>query len=230
MIVAIITARANSKGLPGKNMLPLCGKPLIQHSYDAAVNSRIFDKIIVSTDLDEAIDLAKSYPQIEVPFKRPAHLCGDRVSQIEVVNHLLGFLESQGIQGTHFVLFQPTSPFRTSDEIREGVRLLQSGHDSVIGVTTAMHHPADYLYVGENNKLKNLLPEFASKPRQTFPKVYFNTGGFYGCTVSFFKEKQVFYNQDSAMLIMGEKSLIDIDTMFEYQLAQGLCKVAGETN
>jgi CMP-N,N'-diacetyllegionaminic acid synthase len=223
MIVAIVTARANSKGLPGKNMLPLCGKPLIQHSYDAAVNSGVFDKIILSTDLDAAIHLAKTYSQIEVPFKRPEYLCGDQVSQLDVVNHVLDYLESHKFNATHFVLLQPTSPFRTSNEIQEGVKLLRSGHDSVIGVTKVMHHPADYLFLGENNKLNYLLPEFVSKPRQTFPPIYFNNGGFYGCSFSFFKKNQTFVSQESALLIMNEKSLIDIDTMFDYQLAQGLC-------
>lgn len=223
MIVAIITARANSKGLPGKNMLPLCGKSLIEHSFDVAVNSGVFDKIIVSTDLDDAIDLAKNYSQIEVPFKRPEYLCGDKVSQLDVVNHVLDYLECQKFNTTHFVLLQPTSPFRTPNEIREGVKLLQNGHESVIGVTEVMHHPADYLFLKENNKLNFLLPEFVSKPRQTFPTVYFNNGAFYGCSVSFFKENKIFVSQNSALLIMNEKSLIDIDTMFDYQLAQGLC-------
>ncbi len=223
MIVAIITARANSKGLPGKNMLPLCGKSLIEHSFDVAVNSGVFDKIIVSTDLDAAIDLAKNYSQIEVPFKRPEYLCGDKVSQLDVVNHVLDYLESQKFNTTHFVLLQPTSPFRTPNEIREGVKLLQNGHESVIGVTEVMHHPVDYLFLEENNKLNFLLPEFVSKPRQTFPTVYFNNGGFYGCSVSFFIENQIFVSQNSALLIMNEKSLIEIDTMFDYQLAQGLC-------
>ncbi len=223
MIVAIITARADSKGLPGKNMLPLCGKPLIQHSYDAAVNCGLFDQIVVSTDLDAAIELAKTYPQIKVPFKRPEHLCGDRVSQLDVVDHMLDYLEANGTPASHFVLLQPTSPFRTNEEMCEGVRLLREGIDSVIGVAKAMHHPADFLYQGENNELQYLLPEFVSKPRQTFPTVYFNSGGFYGCSVNFFREKQVFYNAQSTMLIMDEKSLIDIDTPLDYQLAQALC-------
>jgi CMP-N-acetylneuraminic acid synthetase len=102
------------------------------------------------------------------------------------------------------------------------VRLLFNGSDSVIGVAKAMHHPADYLCIGENNKLHYLLPEFVAKPRQSFPTVYFNTGGFYGCSVSFFKKNQLFYDENSAILLMDEKSLIDIDTPFDFLLAKGI--------
>jgi CMP-N-acetylneuraminic acid synthetase len=222
MIVAIITARANSKGLPKKNMLDLGGKPLIQHTFDVAIESNSFDKIILSTDIDGAIELAGRYPEIEVPFKRPEHLCGDTVSQLEVVNHVLNYLEHKQTNITHFVLLQPTVPFRTKEEIIEGVNLLKSGCTSVIGVTNVIHHPADYLIIDESGKLRYLMPEFISKPRQSFPTVYFNTGGFYGCSVPFFKNKQVFYDENSGILMMNEKSLLDIDTEFDLKLAKGL--------
>jgi CMP-N-acetylneuraminic acid synthetase len=222
MIVAVITARANSKGLPGKNLLELGGKPLIQHSFDVAKDSGVFDRIILSTDSKEAIDLAKSQNGIDVPFVRPDYLCGDKTSQVDVVNHALDFLSNENYGVTHFVLFQPTAPFRKVSEIQEGVRLLKSGCLSVIGVTPVMHHPADYLVRTNDNKVAYLMPEFASKTRQSFPPVYFNNGGFYGCDVNFFKENQVFYNQDSAILMMGEETLIDIDTEFDMKLAKGL--------
>jgi CMP-N,N'-diacetyllegionaminic acid synthase len=222
MIVAIITARANSKGLPGKNLLDLGGKPLIQHSFDVAKESGIFDRIILSTDSTAAIKLAKSQKGIDVPFVRPNYLCGDKTSQIDVVNHVLDYLRIENYGVTHFVLFQPTAPFRKVSEIQEGVKLLKSGCLSVIGVTPVMHHPADYLIKNEDNKLSYLMPDFTSKTRQSFPPVFFNNGGFYGCEVNFFRGNQVFYNQDSAILMMGEETLIDIDTEFDLKLAKGL--------
>ncbi|MCX6222372.1 MAG: acylneuraminate cytidylyltransferase family protein [Bacteroidia bacterium] len=219
MVVAIITARANSKGLPGKNMLNLGGLPLIQHTFEIASKSEVFDKIILSTDLESAIELSQKYSKIEVPFKRPEHLCGDNVSQVEVVNHVLDYLAKTEFALTHFVLLQPTAPFRTINEMRQGVDLLKSGSESVLGVTKVMHHPADYLIRDESGLLNYLMPEFMSKPRQSFPPVYFNSGGFYGCSVKFFKEKQIFYDKYSALLIMNEKSVIDIDTEFDLKLA-----------
>jgi CMP-N,N'-diacetyllegionaminic acid synthase len=222
MIIAIITARANSKGLPGKNLLDLGGKPLIQHSFDVAIESGVFDRIILSTDSKEAIELAKSQKGIDVPFVRPSNLCDDKTSQVEVINHVLDFLKTENFGITHFVLFQPTAPFRKASEIQNGVKLLKSGYKSVIGVTAAMHHPADYLIQTKENKISYLMPEFASKSRQSFPLVYFNNGAFYGCEVNFFKKNQVFYNTESSILIMGEETLIDIDTEFDMKLAKGL--------
>lgn len=222
MIVAIVTARSNSKGLPGKNLLDLGGKPLIQHSFDVAKESGVFDRILLSTDSKAAIELAKSQNGIDVPFIRPDYLCGDNTSQIDVVNHVLDFLRIENFAITHFVLFQPTAPFRKVSEIQEGINLLKSGSKSVIGVTPVMHHPADYLIRTKENKISYLMPEFASRTRQSFPPVYFNNGGFYGCEVNFFKDNQVFYNDESAILMMGEETLIDIDTEFDLKLAKGL--------
>lgn len=222
MIVAIVTARANSKGLPRKNLLDLGGKPLIQHSFDVALESGVFDRIILSTDSKEVIELANAQKGIEVPFVRPEYLCGDKTSQVDVINHVLEFLRIENFGITHFVLLQPTTPFRKASEIQEGVKLLKSGNKSVVGVTPVMHHPADYLIITKENKISYLMPELASKIRQSFPPVYFNNGGFYGCEVNFFKQNQVFYNDESIILIMGEETLIDIDTELDMILAKGL--------
>lgn len=224
MITAIITARKDSKGVPGKNTRLVGGKPLIEYSFDIAEKAGVFDRILLSTDSDDAIKLTRKYPAVEVPFIRPPHLCGDSSSQYDVVLHALDYLESTGDPAAHFVLLQPTCPFRTIDDIREGVRMLQSGVSSVIGVVPVMHHPADYLIRNEEGKLDYLMPQFLSMRRQEFPQVFFNNGGFYGCSVNFFRTRKVFYDENSSMLEMDEMSLIDIDTEFDLRLANALLK------
>lgn len=223
MVVAIITARANSKGLPGKNMMDLGGKPLIAHSMEIACKSSEFDAVVLSTDITLAIEYAKeNYPKIEIPFVRPENLCGDKVTHVEVINHLCDYFQKINRLIDYIVLLQPTTPFRTPEEMNEGVRLLKNGAKSVIGVTPAMHHPADYLYKNQNGKIQYVMPEFKSKRRQDFPPVYFNNGAFYGCSLDFFKSQQDFYNEESELLVMGENSLIDIDTAFDMKLARAL--------
>lgn len=222
MVVAVITARANSKGLPGKNMMDLGGRPLIEHSMDIACRSE-FDAVLLSTDIDEAILLAGlKYPKIEVPFKRPEHLCTDTATHVEIIDHLLEYFRSAGRNFEHIVLLQPTTPFRTVEEMNRGVGLLKTGAESVIGVAPVMHHPADYLYKDSDGKVRYLMPEFKSMRRQEFPPVYFNNGAFYGCSVDFFRKKRDFYDENSEFLIMDEKSLIDIDTAFDMKLARAL--------
>ena len=90
---------------------------------------------------------------------------------------------------SNFVLLQPTSPFRKIEEVVSGVKLLIDGNKSVLGVSRVMHHPADYLIKYGDNKIRYLMPEYASKPRQSFPPVFFNNGAFYGVESNFFLEK-----------------------------------------
>jgi CMP-N-acetylneuraminic acid synthetase len=222
MVVAIVTARKNSKGLPKKNILDLGGIPLIQHSFDVAIQSKVFDKVILTSDFEDAIDIARLIPGVEIPFIRPEYLCGPEVSQYHVVKHVLEYYSNIGTEIKHFVLLQPTSPFRKIEEVVKGVKLLNDGYKSVLGVSKVMHHPADYLIRDEENKIRYLMPEYSSRPRQSFPPVYFNNGAFYGVESEFFLEKKVFYDENSILMEMSEDSLIDIDTEFEYRLAKGL--------
>jgi CMP-N,N'-diacetyllegionaminic acid synthase len=222
MVTAIITARKNSKGLIGKNVKELGGKPLIWHTLEIASKVSSFDQVILSTDIDLAISLASEFSNIEVPFKRPDALSTDTTSQLEVVNHVLDYLESDERLPAWFVLLQPTCPFRTVEEMEEGVSLLKSGALSVVGVSKVMHHPADYLVRNAEGKIEYLMPQYLSKRRQDFPEVYFNNGGFYGCQTAFFREEKVFYNSNSALLEMSEYSLVDIDNEFDFQLANAL--------
>ena len=224
MITAIITARKDSKGVSGKNTRLVCGKPLIEYSFDIAEKSGVFDRVLLSTDSEEAISLARNYASVEVPFIRPAHLCVDNARQYDVVLHALDYLETRGTPTDQFVLLQPTCPFRTVAEIQEGVKMLQSGISSVIGVAPVMHHPADYLIRNKVGKIEYLMPQFLSMRRQEFPPVFFNNGGFYGCSVNFFRTRKVFYDENSYMLEMSEMSLIDIDTEFDLMLANALFK------
>lgn len=223
MVVAIVTARKNSKGLPGKNTMMLGNYSLIEHSIRAANNATEIDEIILSTDIVEIIDELKSkYSKLNVPYVRPDHLCQDNSTHVEVINDLFQYFEKINKKITHFVLLQPTSPFRTSDEINEGVNLLKNGNESVLGVCKTMHHPADYIYLDNNKKIKNIMPDFKGKRRQEFPEIYFNNGAFYGCSVNYFKKNQMFYDENSQLLIMNENTLIDIDTEFDMKLAKSI--------
>lgn len=223
MVIAIVTARKNSKGLPGKNTMMLGNFSLIEHSIIAANDATEIDEIYLSTDIVDVIDdLKNKYSKLKVPYIRPEHLCQDDSTHVEVLNDLIHYFEKINKHVSHFVLLQPTSPFRTSQEINEGVRLLKNGNDSVIGVCKTMHHPADYLYLDSNKEIKNVMPDFKGKRRQEFPEIYFNNGAFYGCSINFFKKNQMFYDKKSQLLIMNENTLIDIDTEFDMKLAKSI--------
>lgn len=231
MIIGVITARANSKGLPGKNMLDLGGIPLIEHTYRQAVAARAFDRIILNTDMDAAIELAASaYPEIEIPFKRPAELAADTTSHAELINHTLEWLEQEPCPVSHLVILQPTTPFKRASELASGIEMLRAGAESVLGVSKVMHHPAEYLYKADDGRIRYVMDEFKGRRRQEYPAMYFDNGAFYGFSVAFFRKHGIFFNDESSLLEMGEWSLIDIDTQFELDIARGLLAVNPGTN
>ena len=135
--LALIPARGGSKGLLGKNLAELAGKPLIVHTIDAAQQSGVFRKLVVSTD-DEAIAEVSRAVGAEV-LMRPTELAQDHSSSLDVIEHALAAYE---LTEGRFCLLQPTSPLRNAGHIREGVTLLMdSGASSLISARELEHHP-----------------------------------------------------------------------------------------
>jgi len=140
-VLAVITARSGSKGLPGKNLRLLNGRPLIGHTIDTARASRAFNRVIVSTD-DEAIAAGARFLRAEVPFMRPAELAQDETPHLPVLQHAVQWLrEHERYEPDAVMLLQPTSPLRTVTHIRESIALLErSGADSVVSVSEVPAH------------------------------------------------------------------------------------------
>ncbi len=182
-VLGIILARGGSKRLPKKNTKLLGGKPLIGYTIEAALGSAYFDRIILSTDDDEAMAIAKSYG-IEVPFTRPAELAGDAVTDFPVFEHALQWLEEhEGYKPDMIVQLRPTSPLRTSRHIDAAIELLADHPEahSVRTVTEPEQSPYKMYSVTENGYLKPLLtieghPESFNLPGQQLPKAYKHVG------------------------------------------------------
>jgi CMP-N-acetylneuraminic acid synthetase len=140
-ILGVITARGGSKGLPGKNLRPLAGKPLIAHTIDTARESRAFDRVILTTD-DDAIADAGRRCGCEVPFMRPAELARDETPHLPVLQHAVQWLrDHERYEPDAVMILQPTSPLRRTSDIRESISLLErSGADSVVSVSEVPAH------------------------------------------------------------------------------------------
>ncbi|HVZ21822.1 MAG TPA: acylneuraminate cytidylyltransferase family protein [Vicinamibacterales bacterium] len=140
-VLGVITARGGSKGLPGKNLRPLAGKPLIAHTIDAARESRAFDRVILSTD-DEAIAGAARTRGCDVPFMRPDELARDETPHLPVLQHAVAWLrDHEGYTPDAVMILQPTSPLRRAVDIVESIALLErSGADSVVSVSEVPAH------------------------------------------------------------------------------------------
>ena len=235
MIIGVIPARGGSKGLPGKNMIDLGGRPLIEHTFATAQECGRLDRIFLSTDLAAAIALARAkYPRVEVPYVRPQELCSDQASLVDVVVHLLEHLKrTEGKTPQAIMLLQPTSPFRHVAEIDEAIRVFRSDRcESMLGVTRTMHHPADYVYrsAPDDPRFHWVMRAPEWQRRQDFPDVYFNSGALYLCTVKYLQVNRRFYDESSRLFLMSEESALDIDTPFDLALARGwLCDQAGQS-
>ena len=225
MVVGLITARSGSKGIANKNMVDVGGKPLLQYSMEAAVGCETLDRIFLSTDMHEAIELSKQFPRVEVPFVRPEKLCADNSTQIDVVTHLLDYLnDTEDLRPDYLVLLQPTCPLRISSEIDSAVRLMrEQGIESLMGVTEAMHHPADYVYQDPTapGEFRWVMRSPEWEQRQDFPKVYFNTGALYICTCDYLLRERQFFDERSYLFNMSEETIFDVDSLFDLRLLRG---------
>ena len=177
--IALIPARQGSKRVPGKNVRVLCGHPTLAYTIAPAIESGVFDAVIVSTDSEETAAIARHYGA-EVPFLRPAAFATDTSPDIEWVEYTLRELATRGRSWDAFSLLRPTSPFRTPDTIRRAWRQFKSeaGADSLRAVELCTQHPAK-MWIVDGNRMRPLLeqPEprnqpWHSTPYQALPPVY----------------------------------------------------------
>ncbi|MFA6126532.1 MAG: acylneuraminate cytidylyltransferase family protein [Bacteroidales bacterium] len=220
--IAIIPARGGSKRLPGKNLMLIAGKPLIGWTIEAAIESGVFSRVVVSTDSWEIAVVAAQFGA-EVPFMRPDELALDNTPSIEVLIHAVKeLLSGQETQLTHLACLQPTSPLRTGENIREAVRLLETKHaDAVISVCKTEHSPLWSNTLPESLSLDGFIPEkIQTTPSQQLPAYYRLNGALYFCRINrMMEEKTLFLKSKAFAYVMNRKDSIDIDDQVDFDLA-----------
>lgn len=229
-IIALIPARGGSKGLPGKNIIPLLEKPLIAWTIDAAKESRFIDRVIVSTDDNKIAGIAKRYGA-EVPFRRPKALATDKAKGIDVVMHAVGWLEDNGEEADILVLLQPTSPLRTASDIDEAIRMLfDKKAYAVVSVSESEHHPYWAGTLPPSGCMKDFRRKkrYANRNRQDLPVFYRQNGAIYiACTNRLMKDKDFLGSATYAYIMPKERS-IDIDDKFDLAIAEYIMKEKGD--
>ena len=155
-IIAIIPARGGSKGIPNKNIIDLCGRPLIQYSIDSAKGSKYIDKVIVSTDSEKIAEVSRK-SGADVPFLRPVGISNDVAKSSDVVIHGIDFLkENYGDEYDYVILLQPTSPLRTAKHIDKAIELcINSDSSSLVSVKELNENPIIMRTI-DNNKLNEV--------------------------------------------------------------------------
>jgi N-acylneuraminate cytidylyltransferase len=218
-VLAVIPARGGSKGVPRKNIRPLAGKSLLAWSVEAARESRYIDRLIISSDDEEIIKVARE-AGCEAPFVRPAELARDDTPGIEPVIHALQMLPGYD----YVVLLQPTSPFRTADDIDRCVELCaRNGAPSCVSVTPPDKSPFWMYTLDAETRMAPLLPPPAGfSRRQDLPTVYALNGAVYVAETDWLFENRTFITADTLGCIMSKAHSIDIDTELDLAFCEFL--------
>ncbi len=226
-VLAIIPARGGSKGLPGKNVRDLCGKPLIAWSIEQGLACEYVDTLLVSTDSEEIATIAAQHGA-SVPFLRPAALAGDAASSIDALLHAIDYLAVIGDDYDYVVLLEPTSPLRDVSDISGALELLieSNGAESVAAVARAEASHPSFLFVVQSGLLR---PMSGSQPtglrRQDIKKdYYYLEGSVYASSVATLRENKSFYHAATAPWIVDRYKAFEIDELIDFIAVEALMK------
>ena len=226
-MIAIIPARGGSKGIPGKNIKELCGKPLIAYTILAALNSKEIEKVVVTTDCEEIACIAKQYGA-EVPFMRPKELAGDSSSAIDVYMHAVSFLENVlKTKIDKFMALLPTAPFRTTEDIECALTLFkESKAETLISMKEADTPVSWYYKMDCDGRVQNLGVNSinAVSNRQENERYYVPNGAIYILDKKLLEEKRTYYCENTVAYVMTPEKSVDIDYELDFRFAEFLIK------
>jgi CMP-N-acetylneuraminic acid synthetase len=218
-ILAIIPARAGSKGIKDKNIRKIREKPLIAYTIEVARESNIFDKIIVSTDSEIIAEIAKQYGA-EIPFLRPQEIATDEAKSIDVLIHAMTYFKENDENFDYIMMLQPTSPLRSVKDIINAVNLInEKDANAVVSVCETDHPPLWSNTLPESLLMDQfLLKEVREKRRQDIPKYYRLNGAIYLAKADYLMKTKDWYEKNSYAYIMEKENSLDIDTELDLQI------------
>lgn len=225
--LCLIPAKGCSTRLPRKNMLPINGHPLIAHSIRKAIKSALFDVVCVSTEDAEIAETARRYGA-EVPFIRPDELSRDPATIIDVVRHAVGYFSEEEMGFDDIVVLLPTAPFVTVDDLRRAKeKFVESGAESLLSVTMTESPPFNAWLVDGEADSQRLVPCFPDSPYKFVkstecPQTYRSNGAVLILSGAQLAAKKDYRSMSAIPYIMPPERSIDIDTQFEFSLAQQL--------
>lgn len=217
--LAIIPARGGSKRLPNKNILDLKGKPLIAHTIEASLKSKYIDKVIVSSDNDNILNISKEFGADTI--KRPDILANDTSTTFDAIKHTIENTEKYD----YIILLQPTSPLRDENNINEAIELLEEKKaDAIVSVCEMEHSPLWSNTIDDTLSMKNFLKdEVINKRGQDLEKYYRLNGAIYIIDRDKLLENKSFILKENIYAyIMDRENSIDIDEKIDFKIAEVL--------
>lgn len=217
--IAIITARGGSKRIPRKNIREFCGKPILAYSIEAAIESGLFDTVMVSTDDGEIAEIARRYGA-EVPFYRSESTASDYATTNDVLLEVLAEYEKRGEQYELGCCIYPTAPFVTAEKLRDAVeRLESSGADTLIPVV-AFSYPPQRAMIVKEGRLVFEYPQFLDSRSQDLEPHYHDVGQFYLFYTEAFKRNRKLMTGDILPYVVSELEVQDIDNLTDWEIAE----------
>lgn len=217
--LAIITARGGSKRIPYKNIREFCGRPIIVYSIEAALNSGMFDEVMVSTD-DERIAVIAKEAGAKIPFLRSAETSNDFATTADVIMEVVNEYEKGGQHFDTACCIYPTAPFISSDKLKNAVELMESKfYDSVMPVAEFSFPPLRGMVMDED-KVSYKWEEYSMSRSQDLQKIYHDVGQFYVFDVERFKDTKKLVTKNTGAIVIDEMEMQDIDNEVDWKLAE----------
>jgi len=225
--VAIIPARGGSKRIPKKNIKDFHGKPLIAYSIEVALNSKLFDRVIVSTDDEEIASIAKEYGA-EVPFLRPKNLSDDFTGTEDVIVHVLNQLQDSGKCYKYACTLYATAPLLQEKYLIEGFEKLKNSTAIYAFSVTSMPFPIQRTFkIDDNNRCEMFTPQYYLTRSQDLEEAYQDAGQFYWRKIDQ-KSHEIMFGKDSIPIVLPRYLVQDIDTLEDWKRAEIMYQILKE--
>jgi pseudaminic acid cytidylyltransferase len=218
-LIAIIPARGGSKRIPRKNIKLFHGKPIIAYSIEAALQSGLFDEVIVSTDDKEIAEIAQQYGA-KVPFLRSKKNSDDFATTIDVIVEVMNFYKDKGIEHEFICCIYPCAVFVSKEKIQEAYNLLNTKNFDTVLPIIEYGFPIQRALKIENEKTVFSSPEFIKTRSQDLEKHYHDAGQFYWLRTNIILQEHTIFTSNTGSIVISELEAQDIDTETDWKLAE----------
>ena len=216
MRIAIITARGGSKRIPGKNIRIFCGKPIIAYSIIAAINSNLFDEVMVSTDSHEIAEIAKTYGA-SVPFFRSKENSNDYATTNDVLREVLYEYKLRGKQFNIMCCIYPTAPFITPEKLCESMKIIEESDQLALMPVVKYSYPPQRAFSISDGVLVSCCPEYIESRSQELEPIYHDCGQYY---IHKIDSNNNFLTDQFVPYIVSELEVQDIDNLTDWEIAE----------
>lgn len=217
--IAIITARGGSKRIPKKNIKEFCGKPILAYSIQAALDSKLFEEVMVSTDCEEIAEIARTYGA-SVPFLRSAKTSDDYATTADVLLEVLDEYKKRGKEFSYMACIYPTAPFVTAEKLQRAFDMLLEEDVKAVMPVVPFSYPPQRGCIIKGKWVEMKWKEHQRTRSQDLETLYHDCGQFYAYKVKEFVEKQGTYNTGVVPMIMNEMEVQDIDNETDWKIAE----------